>query len=184
MLEIYVPEQEKYDEVSEVFVSIKDTTLELEHSLVSLRKWESKNHKIFLGNEEKTIDELIDYIVCMTINKEKVDQNVYSFLTESDLIKIVDYIKDPMTATWFGNNNRLGASNRNGELISAEVIYYWMIAFQVPVEFEKWHLNQLLTLLKVVNIKSGGEKKMSRKEAAAQRAELNRIRRARYRTKG
>lgn len=184
MLKIYVPEQEKYNEETGTFVNVKETTLKLEHSLISLRKWESKYHKIFLSSDEKTLKEFIDYIVCMTINREKVDQNVYDCLTENDLMSIVEYIKDPMTATWFSNNNRVGASNRTGEQISAEIIYYWMITFRVPVEFEKWHLNQLLTLLKVINIKSGGEKKMSRKESAAQRKSLNLARRAKYKSKG
>lgn len=184
MLKLFIPEQEKFKEKTETFISIKNTTLELEHSLVSLKNWESKWHKIFLGNEEKTLEELIDYIRCMTLNENEVDQNVYFFLTNDDLLKVVEYIKDPMTATWFCNNNRIGASNRTGELVSAEVIYYWMVSFRVPVEFEKWHLNQLLTLLKVINIKNGGEKKMNRMEAARQRAELNRMRRVKYKTKG
>lgn len=150
---------------------------------MSVRKWEAKWHKLFLDDGDKTIEELLDYIRCMTIT-EDVDQNVYSCLTEEDLKTIVEYIKDPMTATWFNNNNRVGASNRSGEKVSAEIIYYWMITLNVPVEFERWHLNQLLTLLKVVNIKNGGEKKMSKSEAQAQRAALNRQRRAKYKSKG
>lgn len=184
MLEIVIPEQEKYEEETGKFIQTKKTTLKLEHSLISVRKWEAKWHKLFLENEDKTFDELLDYIRCMTLNREKIDQNVYRFLTNEDLEKIVTYIQDPMTATWFHNNNRIGASNRTGEKVSAEIIYYWMIAQNVPVEFERWHLNQLLTLLKVVNIKSGGEKKMSKKEAAAQRATLNKQRRMKYKTKG
>lgn len=184
MLEIEIPEQEKYEEESKTFIHVKKTTLKLEHSLISVRKWEARWHKLFLGDEDKTLEELLDYVVCMTLNREKVDQNVYLCLTEDDFTKIVQYIQDPMTATWFNNNTRIGASNRTGEKVSAEIIYYWMISLQVPVEFERWHLNQLLTLLKVINIKNGGEKKMSKKEAAAQRAALNKQRRAKFKTKG
>lgn len=165
-------------------MDVKETTLKLEHSLVSIRKWESKWHKLFLDDDDKTIDELLDYIRCMTLNEEEIDQNVYRCITEDVLEKIVDYIKDPMTATWFNNNNRIDASNRSGEKVSAEIIYYWMVALNVPVELERWHLNQLLTLLKVINIKNGGEKKMSKSEAQAQRAALNQQRRAKYKSKG
>lgn len=184
MLEIKIPEQEKYDEVAEEFIHIRETTLKLEHSLLSLRKWEAKWHKPFLGLEDKTIPELIGYIQCMTTNSGKVDQNVYRAFTQEDILSVINYIKDPKTATWFSGNTRVGASNKIGEVITAEIIYYWMISFRVPVEFERWHLNQLLTLLKVINIKSGGEKKMSKKDAADQRRELNRIRREQMNSKG
>lgn len=184
MLQIIIPEQEKYDEISEEFIKIKNTTLKLEHSLLSIKKWESKWHKPYLGNDDKTIPEILDYISCMTLNKESVDPMVYRFLNEEDVKKIIDYIKDPMTATWFSGNNRIGASNKYGEVVTAEIIYYWMISLRVPVEFEKWHLNQLLTLLKVISIKNGGEKKMSKKDAAIQRKMLNEQRRKKYKTKG
>lgn len=165
-------------------MDINETVLKLEHSLVSVHKWEAKWHKLFLDDNEKGIDEMLDYIRCMTLNEDEVDQNAYYGLTDADIKCIVDYIKDPMTATWFNNNKRVGASNKTGEKVSAEVIYYWMVSLRVPVEFEKWHLNQLLTLLKVINIKNGGEKKMSKSEAAAQRAAMNRQRRKKYKTKG
>lgn len=185
MLELNIPEQSMFEEETGTFIDIKKTILKLEHSLSAVRKWEAKWHILFLDEyREKTLEELIDYVRCMTINEEPVDQNVYRVLTSNDLQTVVDYIKDPMTATWFHNNSRVGASNRTGEKISAEVIYYWMVIQRVPVEFENWHLNQLLTLLKVINIKSGGEKKMSPKEAAIQRAKINAERRAKYHTKG
>lgn len=184
MLQIIIPEQEKYDELTSEFVKIKKTVLKLEHSLLSIRKWESKWHKPYLGKEDKTMEEIVDYISCMCLNRESVDSNVYRFLSEENIKEIVDYIKNPMTATWFSENALVGASNRYGEVVTAEIIYYWMISLQVPVEFEKWHLNQLLTLLKVINIKNGGEKKMSKKDAALQRQMLNAKRRAKYKTKG
>lgn len=165
-------------------MDVSETVLNLEHSLTSIHKWEAKWHKLFLDDNEKSVDEMLDYIRCMTLNEEAVDQNVYYCLTDDDMKRIVEYIKDPMTATWFNNNNRIGASNKTGEKVSAEVIYYWMVSLRVPVEFENWHLNQLLTLLKIINIKNGGEKKMSKSEAAAQRAAINRQRRKKYKTKG
>lgn len=184
MLQIVIPEQEKYDEASEEFIKVKKTTLKLEHSLLSVKKWESRWHKPYLGNEDKTIPEILDYISCMSLNRESIDPMVYRCLTEENIQMIVEYIKDPMTATWFSNNTRIGASNKRGEIVTAEVIYYWMVTLQVPVEFEKWHLNQLLTLLKVINIKNGGEKKMSAKDAAIERKMLNEQRKAKYKTRG
>ena len=184
MLEITIPEQTKFNEETNEFVQIKETTLKLEHSLLSIKKWEAKWHVPFLGKKEKTLEEYLSYISCMTLNREKVDPNVYKCISQKSFLEIIDYVKDSMTATWFNNNNRIGASNRSNEVVTAETIYYWMISYRVPVEFEKWHLNQLLTLLKMIHIKSGGEKKMPAKEAAAFRKKLNQERRAKYKTKG
>lgn len=184
MLEIVVPEQTKFNEKTNEFVCVKETTLKLEHSLLSVKKWESKWHVPFLGKKEKTAEEFLSYISCMTLNREKINSDVYKCISPNDFVKITEYIKDAMTATWFSNNSRIGASNRTGEVVTAETIYYWMISYNVPVEFEKWHLNQLLTLLKMIHIKSGGERKMGKREAARQRAELNKQRRKAMKTKG
>ncbi len=187
MLEIKVEEQHLYDESTNKIIHIKPVTLKLEHSLISIRKWESKYHKPFLGGtkkDEKTLDELLDYISCMIVNKENVDPMMIRHLPAEIIQKIILYIKDDMTATWFTGNHRVGASNRLGEVVTAELIYYWMIAYNVPIELERWHLNQLLTLLKVINIKSGGEKKMSKRDAAIERTAENARRRAKYHTKG
>lgn len=186
MLEIKVKEQRLYDENKNEFIYIKPVTLKLEHSLISIRKWESKHHKPFLGGkgDEKTLDELVDYISCMVINKENVDPTVIYHLPAEVIQKVIVYIKDDMTATWFTGNHRVGASNILGEVVTAEIIYYWMISYNVPIELERWHLNQLLTLLKVINIKNGGEKKMSKRDAAIERTAENMRRRAKYHTKG
>lgn len=188
MLEITIDCKNKlYDEATNRFIQIdRPVTLKLEHSLISVRKWESKYHKPFLGKkgDEKTMDELLDYILCMMTNKEKIDPNVLQLMQAEDIQKIIMYINDSMTATWFNMNHRVGASNKLGETITAEIIYYWMISYNVPIELERWHLNQLLTLLKVLNIKNGGEKKMSKRDAAMERAAENARRRARYKTKG
>lgn len=184
MIEIVIPEQTKFNEKTNEFVHVKETKLKLEHSLLSVKKWEAKWHVPFLTKKEKSIDEFLSYISCMTLNREKIDQNVYCCILPQDMITITDYIKDTMTATWFSNNSRIGASNKTGEVVTAETIYYWMISYNVPVEFEKWHLNQLLTLLKMIHIKSGGEKKMGKQEAARQRAKLNEQRKKALKTKG
>lgn len=183
MLELTIPKQSLFNNDTQEFVEIKETKLKLEHSLLSLKKWESRWHKPFLVDAEKTLPEIIDYIYCMSLDRN-VDQEIYKYLTNENISRVVEYIKNPMTATTFSGNTLVGAQRYSKETITAEIIYYWMVALRIPVEFEKWHLNQLLTLIKVVNIKNGGDKKMSPKEAAAQRKALNAKRRAKYNTKG
>ncbi len=188
MLEIVIPEQhyEFYNEKTNEFlppVDVKQTTLQIEHSLVSIRKWEQKWHKPFLGKSDKSYEELTDYIRCMTLN-EGVDPWIYNWIPQDVINEVVEYIKDPMTATWFSDDSLTGAQKNSRETVTAEIIYYWMIALSIPVEFENWHLNQLMTLIKVVKIKSGKPKKVDKRKAARERAELNRKRRALYHTKG
>lgn len=182
MLEIIIPEQDLFMERKEEFIHIEKTKLQLEHSLISLRKWEGIHHKAFLKKEDKTVDEIIDYIRCMTLNRS-IKEEIYFAITLDMAEEIIQYINDPRTAATFPNGLP-GASKHSGEFISAETIYYWMISLQIPVEFEKWHLNQLLALIKYVSIKSTPAKKMSQKEAAAQRAALNEARKAKYGTRG
>lgn len=184
MLNIIIPKNSLYDSKNNEFIDIKETTLQLEHSLISLKKWEQKWHKPFLGKgeEDKTYEEIIDYIKCMTINK--VDDDCYKGLTKNNIIEVVDYIKNPMTATWFKDNKLIGAANNPNEIVTAEIIYYWMIALGIPSEYQKWHLNSLLTLIKVVNIKQQPSKKMAAKDAAAQRRAINAQRRAMMHSKG
>lgn len=172
MLKITIPESEQWDEQKQEFVYTKECSISLEHSLISLHKWEAKWNKPFLGKDEKTDEELLDYIRCMTVS-QSVDQNVYNALTKENIKDIFDYISAPMTATTFRSN----ANNRNNkEILTAEIIYYWMVAFNIPFECQKWHLNQLLTLIRVCNIKNQSNNKMSQKEILKQNAELNALR--------
>ena len=148
------------------------------------KKWEQKWHKPFLGKTENlTYDELSDYIRCMTLN-HGVDPEVYKWIPKNVVEQIIEYIKDPMTATWFRDDKLVGAQKNTREVITAEIIYYWMITLNIPVEFQKWHLNQLLTLIKVVNIKNGKPQKKDPKLAAQERAALNAKRRAELKSKG
>lgn len=184
MLEIIIPAEKLWGEGNEEFINVPETKLQLEHSLISLKKWESKWHKPFLGNQEKTTEEMVDYIRCMTINKG-VDPNIYICIPSDKLKEISDYIKDKHTATTITNLEESGIKKPGGrKTITAEVIYCWMILLNIPVEFQKWHLGQLLTLIKVVNLETSPKKKMSRREAAKQRAALNEARRKKYNTRG
>ena len=181
MLEITIPAMELYDDEKEEFVTNKtNQTIRLEHSLVSLSKWESKWHKAFLTDEKKTHEEIVDYIKCMTLT-QNVDPVVYNFIDDRILNKIYSYIEDSMTATVFYNEEKKGGRK---ETVTSELIYYWMVALNIPFECQKWHLNRLLTLIKVCTIKSQPAKKMSKREIQSRNAALNAARRKKLNTKG
>ena len=179
MLEITIPGQELWDEDKQEFINTKETTLRLEHSLISLSKWESKWHKPFLKeNDTKTVEETIDYIRCMTLT-QNVDPEIYNYITNGIIQQVTEYLEDSMTATWFTDDKKKGH-----EIITAEIIYYQMIALNIPFECQKWHLNRLLTLIKVCVLKNTPEKKLSAKEQAKQRSALNAARRKALKSKG
>lgn len=182
MLTITIPASEGWDESKQEFVPIEpEKTLQLEHSLISLSKWESKWCKPFLSSQNKTDEETLDYIKFMTITKN-VKPEVYDRLTNKIIDEINRYIDAPMTATTFSGE---AGGKKNNERITSELIYYWMISLNIPIEeCQKWHLNRLLTLIKVCNIKNQPEKKMSSTDAAAHYAELNAMRRKALGTKG
>lgn len=182
MLQIVVPiSKEGWDEVKEEFVEPKVQILQLEHSLVSLSKWESKWCKSFFSKKEKTYEETIDYIRCMTIT-QNVKPEVYDCITAENVKEINDYILAPMTATYFSNEQQQGKIN--GETITSELIYYWMVASNIPFECQKWHLNRLLTLIRVCSIKSQPPKNMSQKQIMSRNAALNAARRKQLGTRG
>lgn len=180
MLEITVPATEMFDEATQEFVTFKEQTLQLEHSLVSLSKWESKWHKAFLSKKEKTAEETIDYVRCMTITKN-VDPSVYSRLSQENVDQINKYIADPMTAVYFPEEKSTGMG---GDTVTSELIYYWMITLNIPQEYQKWHLNRLLSLIKVCNIKNSPGKKMNKSEIMRRNASLNAARKAKMHTSG
>lgn len=185
MLEIVVPEIELYNEEKNEFVTIPETKLQLEHSLISIQKWESRWHKPFLGSDDKTYEELRDYIYCMTINSKGVNQAVYAFIPNDLMTRVVNYIKDPMTATWFREDTGLiGATKNRSQVITAEVIYYWMISFNIPSEYRMWHLSQLLTLIKVLNEENKPKKKRNAREVAQEWDAINKKRREAFKSKG
>lgn len=179
MLEIEIPEFEGYNEETEEFFNVNKTVLRLEHSLVSISKWESKWHKPFLTNDKKSSEELLDYIRCMTIT-QNVNPIVYYNIPSDKIKEVKSYIEDSMTATTFKNTN----NKRNQEIVTSELIYYWMVALEIPFECQKWHLNRLLTLIKVCNIKNQPSKKMPMREVLNNNRALNMARRAKLHTKG
>ena len=179
MLKITIPEIEGFNESTNEFIRIPETHLQLEHSLVSVSKWESKWCKPFLSSNAKTSEEIIDYIRCMTLT-QNVDPKVYMFIPAKEINEIQDYIQAPMTATTFSNES----NKPSRSIITNEVIYYWMITLGIPFECQKWHLNRLLTLIKVCSIYNGGGKKMSNKDILTRNKALNEARKAKYKTRG
>lgn len=180
MLEIVIHGGEFFDNGSGRFIQVKEQTLKLEHSLVSLSKWESKWHKAFLSKEPKTMEESADYIRCMTLT-QNVNPDVYKVIPQQTLREVFEYIEAPMTATTFPPD-RKGRTNR--EIITAEIIYYWMICENIPFECQKWHLNRLLTLINVCRVKNGPQKRMSQKEIMAKNRALNASRRRKTHSRG
>lgn len=190
MLTITIPELEGWDNVNQEFVILKPSrTIQLEHSLVSVSKWEAKWHKPFLSKEPLTAEELLDYVRCMTVTSN-VDPELYSRLSRENYKAIQSYMDDPMTATWFGKKGAKQSPTKGlggGKAVTSEVIYYWMISYNIPVEFQKWHLSRLMTLIKVFNEENKPKDKRNRvnqRDAAAERARLNAERRAAMHTTG
>ena len=180
MLQLIVPPRELWDERAEEFVYSKKHVLQLEHSLVSLSKWESKWCKPFLAKSEKTDEEILDYIRCMTIN-QNVSQEAYAYMTEQNVEDIYAYIEAPMTAT---HVEKLQKDDGPHDTVTSELIYYWMIAFGIPFECQKWHLNRLLALIEVCEFKNSPPKKMSAQEIFDRNRALNEKRRNKWNSKG
>lgn len=179
-IKITIPRQEFFNENTNEFMVINETSLTLEHSLVSISKWESKWHVNYLNNKDKTMEQVIDYLRCMTIT-QNIDPEIYRYIPESELLKVQKYIEDPMTATKI--TKPIGSS-RSMKIVTSEVIYFYMATYNIPVEFEKWHLNRLLTLIDVCNEENKPKKKMSMPQIMSSNASLNAARRAMYNTKG
>ena len=180
MLQVEVPAVEFYDEAREEFVSSDAVVLRLEHSLVSVSKWESKWKKPFLVKDPKTDEEARDYVRCMTLNQH-VDPNVYYALDAKQMQEINDYINAELTATWFSDANSKPPSR---EVVTSELLYYYMVGYQIPWEAQKWHLSRLLVLIRIATIKNQPEKKMSKNAVMSRNRALNAARRKKHHTKG
>jgi hypothetical protein len=179
MLRVQIVMTEGFDEVTSEFVASETFELDLEHSLLSLSKWESKWELPFLSSSEKTEEQVVDYIRAMCLS-DSVPETVFSKFSVENYEEINKYINARMSATWFSDKD----SGRNREVITAELIYYWMIALGIPFECQEWHLNRLLTLVKVCNLKNAPKKKMTSAEAGQRNRELNAQRRRESGSKG
>lgn len=183
MLTLHIPDVDGWDSVKEEFVTVKGRDVMLEHSLLSISKWESKWHISFFDTSEKTSEQIIDYIRCMEVSKNLTDECLNVISRNADLVKqIKDYIEDPMTATTISTANSDKPSRK--QIITSELVYYKMVAYGIPFECQKWHINRLLMLINVCDINNQPQKKMSKKEILTSNAELNRLRRNKLGSKG
>lgn len=181
MLQVIIPEIDLFDDAKQEFIISKGGILQLEHSLLSLSKWEAKWCKPFISKETKTDEQALDYVKCMTIN-QNVSPIIYDYIPGNILREISEYIDAPMTATWFNEEKN---TKKNKDVITSEIIYYWMIAQNIPMECQKWHLNRLVTLINVCRLKNNPPKnKMNNSEMLANRRALNEARRQQFNTKG
>ena len=182
MLQLKIPKAEFFDEKKQKFIRIEAQTLQLEHSLVSISKWESKWKKPFLSRKEMTIEETVDYIRCMTIT-QNVNPLAYDLLTQEHIRQVMAYIDDPMTATTI--KERQGKGRVSGKVTTSEEIYYYMTAYQIPFDpCQKWHFNRLMMLIRICDEKNSPKKKMSQSQIAAQNRSLNAARKAKRHTRG
>lgn len=180
MLELKVPARSLFNDETQEFLNLDEVNLKLEHSLISLDKWESETEKPFLKTLEKGLNDqdLMLYIKCMSINP--ISLSIIQTLPSDVIEKIVDYLDKPMTATTFNEND----STPSRDILTSEVIYYMMIKLGIPFECQKMHLNKLITLIRVCSIKDGPQKKMSKSEIMAQNRALNEARKAKAKTRG
>lgn len=169
MLRLTISGVEFYDEVSESFSTVDDVVLDLEHSLVSLSKWESEIQKPFLAPGEKTTEEIFIYIKKMILIPE-FPADIVSRFDEEHFRQVNKYIESKESATTFG---QMPQPPGHKEVITSELIYFWMVGFNIPFECENWHLNRLFSLIRICNIKQGKPKKMSQRELAARNRSLN-----------
>lgn len=183
MLKLHIPAVDKFDDETQTFIVAPEMTLELEHSLVSLSKWEASWEKPFLGPDEKTAEEILGYIHCMCLTPD-VPPEVYQNLPQDCINQVNNYINAKMTATLITHKGPENRRGRTREFITAEVIYYWMISLQIPIEFEHWHLSRLFTLIEVCNSKNSPPKKMNKRDMVSERQKLNAQRRAQAQSKG
>lgn len=191
MLQIEIPDTELFDENSQTFSTIKGRVLNLEHSLISLAKWESRWNKPFLvefspDKEDLSQEKVIDYIRCMTIDKS-VDDAIYNAITPTIFDQVVDYINLPMTATWFKEDKNNGMSRIGRDIVTAEILYSAMIELKIPFECQKWHLNRLVTLIRVRSIReeeAANPKKLKKGEILSRNRSLNEARRKKLGSRG
>ena len=179
MLTITIPSYELFNDVTQEFISEDERVIQLEHSLLSISEWESRWNKPFLSNMEKTSNEIIDYVRCMTLT-EGVPETAYLYINSEQYKLINDYIAAPMTATTISEP----PGKASKEIMTSELLYYYMIAANIPFECERWHLNRLLTLIRICSIKSQPEKKRPINEVMKSNAALNAARKKQFNTKG
>lgn len=183
MITVTVPKREVYDQETGIFHYTKEeTTFQLEHSLASLQQWESIWHVPFLSKEEKTAEQTVSYMRCMCLTPG-IEDDVFYCILPKDVERIMNYMNDSMTATWFREQKGPGGKKR-AQIVTAEVIYYWMVSANIPAEYRYWHLNQLLTLIRVISEENRPKKKRSKREILEEQQSINERNKKLFNTRG
>ena len=181
MLELKILGEEYYDDEKQEFYSENDQILRLEHSLVSVSLWEQRYNRPFLEADDKTQEETLGYVECMIL--DDIPENLESLLTAFHIEQINKYVESPASATTFVDVKSKTRGPK--QVITSELVYYWMIAYQIPFECQYWHLNRLFALIRICNIQNNPDKnKMSKAEIAARNRALNEERKAKLKTRG
>lgn len=183
MLKLTIGSDELYDEEKSEFIIKDGFTIHLEHSLLAISVWEQRFCKPFLGRGEKTKEETLGYVEAMILDEDYPD-DVLDRMTPHHLSKVNDYVDSPATATTFSDLADKKPSRGPSQVITSELIYYWMASANVPFECERWHLNRLFALLRIFDVKNSKQKKMSRSEIASRNRALNEQRKAQLNTRG
>lgn len=186
MLTIEIPEIEEFNEETDEIITLKKQTIQLEHSLISLSKWESKWCIHFISNKNITDEQMSDYIRTMIIKPVEISDDLFNYIIHDRKIleQIKEYIKSPMTATTFNEPENVTHGKKSSPIVTSELIYYWMVALQIPFECQKWHINRLMTLIRICQIKNEPPKKIGRKEMASRNKALNNARKSKLHTHG
>lgn len=181
MYRLVLPSSEYFDSVNNEFITVPGKTYKLEHSLISVSKWEAKYHRPFLSPTKgpNTRQEVLDYISCMSISEE-IDPMILRSMSNAKVQEVMEYINNPMTATTFNEKNSNRRKAASNTFMTSEVIYWQMASFGIPYECEKWHLNRLLTLIRVCDEKGQPAKKMSQNDILRQYAGVNAKRRRKH----
>lgn len=183
MLTIDIPEQDIFDESTSTFYKVKAQKLHFEHSLAAIAKWEAKWHTPFMDNKEKNMVQLVDYIRCMCVDTD-VDPIVFKGLSRKHMVMVEEYIKDPMTASWIDDSKKKPKPKTHAEVMTSELMYFYMSQAQIPYECQNWPLPRLVMLLRIAGEKMSTNNKMSKRDIMNQQASLNAIRRAKTGSKG
>ena len=180
-IRIRIPELHLFNEATNEFFDIRETYLTMEHSLVSISKWESKWHIPYLAPGEKTPEQALDYLRCMTIT-QNIQPGIYNYIPDTEMRRIKNYIEDSMSAYKFKEEEGKG---RTKKAITSDYLYFCMVTYRIPVEFERWHLNRLITLIQICSEENNPKKnKKSKRRITSDYAALNAARRAKLGTTG
>lgn len=179
---------ELFDEETNTFLHPVGKKLHLEHSLLSISKWEAEWEIPFL-NTDKTSEQSLSYIKCCVLDDD-FDELLLNTLSDKNILDFNAYLSKGMTAKKIIDlrsslsQKRKSRRPASQKALTSEDIYYSMIQFHVWKECEEWPLQRLLSLLQLCSLKSNSTGEMSKSDQAKFYREENARRKAKYHTNG